>query len=85
MNYLIEERTQHASEYLSLSTAVKFGECLEDFVDLYAVNRHWIQEQKILFENIEHTNGHPIVTLEYMEELLNALCTPTLKKVFTKN
>ena len=81
---MTKNKTPFLDEILNLSLAVSFGECLEDFVELYLVNRHWINEQKIIFKNIRHFKSTTTVPLEYMEDLVNALCTPSIKKAFLK-
>jgi len=84
MNKLIEDGVAFPEEYLTLSTSVSIGECLEEFVELYQVNRHWINEQGVLFKHINSSRHSPMVELEYLEELLNALCSRTMKKVMAK-
>jgi len=71
-------------EYLTLSTVVSFGTNLEDFIEAYQVNRHWIQDQGVIFQNIAHFKSAQEVSLEYLEELLNALCTKAIKSAFAR-
>ena len=80
----MDNRTPHPEEYLALSTVVVVGDCLEEFVDLYSVNRHWILDQGILLKNISSSRNQEAVELAYMEELLNALCTRSFKNVLMK-
>jgi len=49
------------------------------------VNQHWIIEQGILFKNISSFKNQQMVELDYMEQLLNALCTRSNKNVMLKN
>ena len=84
MRHIKENEVPFPEEYLTLSTVVDFGENLEDFMDLYQVNRHWIQEQGTIFQNIAHFKSSQWVDLEFMEELLNALCTKSIKSVMAR-
>jgi len=84
INFLWGMRAPHPEEYLALSTVVVIGDCLEEFVDLYSVNRHWILDQGVLFKNISSSRHQASVELDYMAQLLNALCTRTFRNVMQK-
>ena len=47
--HLTGDHNRLAKELLALSTVVDFGECLEDFVMMYKVNRHWIFTKSSIF------------------------------------
>ena len=51
---------------------------------MYAVNREWILKDGVIFDSILNCKDQPPVELEYMEELLNDLCSPSIKKVMLK-
>jgi len=84
LRHIKENEVPFPEEYLTLSTVVDFGETMEDFIDLYKVNQHWIKEQGIIFQNIEHFKSTQSVDLEFMEELLNVMCTKSIKNIVTK-
>ena len=42
INKLISDDVKFPEEYLTLSCAVIIDDCLEEFIELYQVNRHWI-------------------------------------------
>ena len=60
------------------------GDDLEDFLDLYEVNRHWIVEEKVLFENIHQSRYAEAVELAYLEELFDKMCSKSIKASFIK-
>ena len=84
VNELIKNRREHAEEYLTLSTRVIIGGAFEDFFDSYEVNRHWIIESRILFDNIAALRYSDSVDLEYLEELFDKLCIKSIKASFLK-
>ena len=84
INELINNRREYADEYLTLSTRVIIGDELEDFLDLYSVNRHWIIDDEVLFRNINNSRQADSVKLEYLEELIDQMCTTSIKKSFKK-
>jgi len=47
--HLTGQESHLADELLTLSTVVDFGGCLEDFVEMYQVNRHWIVNKSSVF------------------------------------
>ena len=60
------------------------GDALEDYLDLYAVNRHWLIEENTLFANINFTRHAEAVDLEYLEELFDKMCSKSIKVSFLK-
>ena len=72
------------SEYLTFSTVVSIGDYVDDFIEMYQANQHWIVDQGLLFENIQVAAPNPKVDLEYMEELLNLMTMPYIKNVLSK-
>ena len=60
------------------------GDALEDFLDLYAVNRHSLIEENTLFANINFTRHAEAVDLEYLEELFDKMCSKSIKASFLK-
>ena len=42
IKYMTATRMVQQAEYLTLSVAVSFGDCVEDFIDMYVVNREWV-------------------------------------------
>ena len=48
------------------------------------MNRHWIVEQGVLFENIKLSRYADPVKLEYMEELFDNMCKKSIKAGFMK-
>ena len=79
--HLTQEFIPYANEYLTLSTVVDFGECLEDFVEMYKVNRHWIVDRSPIFESIKNCTRQDPLVLEEMEELLAKLCGQSIHKI----
>ena len=63
---------------------MNIGEDYQDFIDSYSVNRHWIVGEGIILENIKDRVTSQPVELEYLEELLDALCTKSIKDAFSK-
>ena len=79
--HLTQEFIPYADEYLAISTVVDFGECLEDFVEMYKVNRHWIVSRSPIFESIKNCIQQNPLGLEEMEELLANLCQQSIHKI----
>ena len=84
MNHLLTYKVENPEEYLELSTVVAIGTLFAEYVELYRVNRHWIQQQSFIFDNIKRCKDNSPVDLEYMEELFYALCTQSFIKVIQK-
>ena len=62
---------------------VDIGECLEDFVEMYKVNRHWIVDRSSIFESIQNCPPQNPLGLEEMEEFLAKLCRHSINKVMS--
>ena len=63
---------------------MNIGDAQEDYLDLYAVNRHWLIEENTLFANINFTRHAEAVGLEYLEELFDKMCNKSIKASFLK-
>ena len=49
VDYIVKNNIKHPEEYLHFSKVVIVGDEVDEFFDLYEVNRDWIQEHKVIF------------------------------------
>ena len=82
---MINNKVPNYTKILTLSLAIDYGDLMEEFVELFQANEHWLVKLDVLYKNITYWRSMQIVNFEYFEDLCSALCTPSIKDVLHQN